>query len=148
MLEFGGGLGLACSLFRDLGRQVTYLDVEGLVSKFARWYFQRTGQQDIEVCMTPTEQVLLPAGRTWDFVFSDAVIEHLSDPSAAVNTLAQAVKPGGILYLIIDAHNVGPAFPMHRHIYMDRILKEAPALAAMEHLVHEGDGLNVFRQPS
>ena len=35
VLEFGGGLGLACSIFRGLGRKVTYLDVDGAASRFA-----------------------------------------------------------------------------------------------------------------
>jgi SAM-dependent methyltransferase len=148
VLEFGGGTGIACSLFRDLGRAVTYLDVPGPVSDFARWYFQRTGQDDIEMLMTPTDRVVLPAGRQWDFVFTDAVLEHLVDPAAAVEVLSRATRPGGILYLIIDAHNVGPAFPMHRHVYLDELLAGAPTLRDMDHLVHDGDGYNVFRQPA
>ena len=59
----------------------------------------------------------------------------------------QAVAPGGLLYMIIDAHNVGPDFPMHRHVYIQEILDRAPTLAAMDHLVHDGDGYNVFRAP-
>lgn len=148
VLEFGGGLGLTCSIFRDLGRRVTYVDVEGPVSRFARWYFAKTGQTDIEVLLTPVEKLVLPEGRQWDFVFSDAVIEHLVDPVGTVETLARVVRPGGILYLIVDAHTVDSRFPMHRHVYLDDLLAGSPALSAMEHVVHEGDGLNVFRKPS
>jgi hypothetical protein len=75
------------------------------------------------------------------------VIEHLTDPAATVDTLARAVRPGGVLYLIIDAHTVDPRFPMHRHVELRELLAQAPALAAMEHLLHDGDGLNAFRQP-
>lgn len=143
-MEFGGGLGLACSLFRDLGRRVTYVDIDGATSRFARWYFERTGQSDIEFLLTPQDELALPEGRQWDFVFSDAVIEHLIDPAPIVDRLARAVRPGGVLYLIIDAHNVTPAFPMHRHVYMDEILERAPALRAMKRVLHDGDGLNAF----
>jgi 2-polyprenyl-3-methyl-5-hydroxy-6-metoxy-1,4-benzoquinol methylase len=145
VLEFGGGLGLTSSIFRELGRRVTYVDVDGPVSRFARWYFERTGQQDIEMIMTPPETLVLPAGREWDFIFSDSVIEHLVDPEGTVDTLARAVRPGGILYLIIDAHNVDPRFPMHRHIHLADLLAKSPTLAAMDHLVHEADTVNVFR---
>ena len=144
VLEFGGGSGVACSLFRDLGRRVTYCDVDGPVSKFARWYFERTGQNDIEILLTPAERLELPRNRQWDFVFSDAVIEHLVDPAPTVDRLAQAVRPGGILYLIIDAHNVGPDFPMHQHVSIDDIIARAPALQSMRHVLHDGDGLNAF----
>lgn len=148
VLEFGGGLGLACSIFRELGRKVTYVDVDGVASRFARWFFERTGQTDIETILTPVECLDLPVGRQWDFVFSDAVLEHVTDATATVDTLARAVRPGGILYLIVDAHNVGPDFPMHRHVYLDELLAGSETLARMEHLVHDGDGYNVFRQPA
>jgi SAM-dependent methyltransferase len=148
VLEFGGGLGLTCSIFRELGRNVTYVDIDGPVSRFARWYFARTGQQDIEVWLTPQEQAVLPPDRQWDFVFSDSVIEHLLDPAGTVDTLARAVRPGGVLYLIIDAHTVDERFPMHRHIELAELLAGAPALAAMHHVLHDGDGLNVFRAPA
>lgn len=146
VLEFGGGLGLSCSLFRDLGREVTYVDIDGSASRFARWFFARTGQSDIEVVITPQDSLCLPAGRQWDFVFSDAVLEHLVDPAPTVDRLARAVRPGGTLYLIIDAHNVGPGFPMHRHVYLDELLARSDALRAMEHVLHDGDGLNAFVQ--
>ena len=37
VLEFGGGLGMACSIFRDLRRRVICVDVDGSASQFARW---------------------------------------------------------------------------------------------------------------
>lgn len=148
VLEFGGGLGVSCSIMRDLGRTVTYLDIDAAPSQFARWYFEHTNQQDIEVLLTPIERLVLPEGRQWDFIYSDSVIEHLVDPGGTVDTLAKAVRPGGVLYLLIDAHEVNEAFPMHRHIYIDELLQQAPALRKMEHVVHQGDGYNIFRQTS
>ena len=97
VIEFGGGLGLTCSLLRDEGRRVTYCDVDGPAAKFARWYFERTGQRDIEILHTPSSELVLPEGRQWDLVFSDSVIEHVPDPAATVERLARALKPGGTL---------------------------------------------------
>ena len=148
VLEFGGGLGLACSIFRDLGRAVTYVDVDGPVSRFARWYFAETAQTDIEVLLTPSDHLVLPTDRRWDFVFSDSVIEHLADPVGTVDTLARAVRPGGLLYLIIDAHAVHDSLPMHREIHLADLLAGSETLASMEHVLHDGDGLNAFRQPA
>lgn len=145
VLEFGGGLGLSCSIMRDLGRKVSYVDIDGSASRFARWYFERTGQQDIEVMLTPAKELVLPEGRQWDFIYSDSVIEHLVDPGGTVETLAKAVKPGGVLYLLIDAHSVEDGFPMHRHIHIEELLDESPSLRAMDHVLHDGDGYNVFR---
>jgi len=148
VMEFGGGLGFTCSLLRDEGRTVTYCDVDGPASRFARWYFDRVGQNDIEILLTPSEQVVLPEDRQWDLIFSDSVIEHVPDPAATVDRLARATKPGGLLYLIIDAHEVSPGFPMHQHICIDELIAASPALRQMEHAIAEGDTLNAFRAPS
>ena len=95
--------------------------------------------------LTPSERLVLPEGRQWDLVFSDSVIEHVPDPVGTVERLAQATRRGGLLYLIIDAHEVSPAFPMHRHVYLADLLAGAPTLRSMQHVLHEGDGLNAFR---
>jgi len=76
---------------------------------------------------------------------SDSVIEHVPDPAATVERLAQAVAPGGLLYLIIDAHEVSPAFPMHQHV--QDLLAAAPTLRALQHVKHDGDLVNAFRRP-
>jgi hypothetical protein len=39
LLDFGGGTGVFCEIAHELGRYVTYLDIPGLVSEFARWRF-------------------------------------------------------------------------------------------------------------
>jgi 2-polyprenyl-3-methyl-5-hydroxy-6-metoxy-1,4-benzoquinol methylase len=135
-------------MLRDEGKSVTYVDVDGPAARFARWYFARCGQADVEQILTPSERLVLPAGRHWDLVFSDSVIEHVPDPAGTVERLAQAVRPGGLLYLIIDAHEVSPAFPMHRHVHLAEILAGAPTLHGMQHVVHDGDGLNAWRAPA
>jgi len=70
------------------------------------------------------------------------VIEHVPDPAATVERLAQAVAPGGLLYLIIDAHEVSPAFPMHQHV--QDLLAAAPTLRALQHVKHDGDLVDAF----
>lgn len=145
VLEFGGGLGFCCSLLRDQGKRVTYCDVDGPAAKFAQWYFARCNQRDIEIVHTPSERLVLPAGRQWDLVFSDSVLEHVPDAAGTAERLAQAVRPGGLLYLIIDAHEVSPAFPMHRHVHLQDLLAGAPTLRSMQHVLHDGDTVNAFR---
>lgn len=145
VLEFGGGLGVACSIFRELGRRVTYVDVDGPAAQFAAWYFAKNGFTDIEQLLVAPQRLELPAGRQWDLIFTDAVLEHVIDPVATVETLARHVRPGGVLFLNIDAHNVNEQFPMHREIYIADLLAGCPTLAAMAHVRHEGDVTNVFR---
>ena len=42
-LEFGGGFGVMCQLAHEWGKEVTYVDLPGLVADFAAWRFQRHG---------------------------------------------------------------------------------------------------------
>lgn len=146
VMEFGGGLGFTCSLLRDQGRNVTYCDVDGPASRFARWYFERAGQDDVEVLLTPSAELVLPEDRQWDLIFSDSVIEHVPDPAATVDRLARATRPGGLLYLIIDAHEVSPGFPMHQHVNIDELIAASPTLQGMQREIADGDTLNAFRK--
>ena len=50
-----------------------------------------------------------------------------------------------MLYLLIDAHTVEEGFPMHRHVYLQELLDALAALRGMEHMLHDGDGYNIFR---
>lgn len=141
VLDFGGGLGFSASLLRDAGKQVTYVDVDGAVTAFARWYFERCGQDDIEVHTTAVGDVELPAGRQWDLVLAENVLEWLPDPVAAVERLAAAVRRGGTLFVRLDA----AAAPMAHAVSIDELLTRSPALQRLQHVLRGDDGRHAFR---
>lgn len=47
----------------------------------------------------------------FDWIICQAVLEHVSDPVAAVKNMAEVLNPTGFIML----HSHGPGFPEHRH---------------------------------
>lgn len=47
----------------------------------------------------------------YDWVVTQATLEHVVDPVAAIRTMLSVLKDGGYLYM----HSVGPAFGYHQH---------------------------------
>ena len=58
----------------------------------------------LEVVVTPGVDVVASAlalpfpDATFDFVFSQAVLEHLTDPALGVDEMVRVLKPGGVFY--------------------------------------------------
>ncbi len=142
-LDFGGGLGLASSLLADAGKRVTYCDVDGPAARFAAWYFARTGQP-VELLRTSAAEPALPAGRQWDVVLAEHVLEHVADPVATADALARAVAPDGLLHVVVDvgAHRLRPHA---RAVDADALLAGSAALRALLRLPAAEDGHLLFR---
>lgn len=143
VLDFGGGLGLAASLLAEVGKAVTYCDVDGPAANFAEWYFEQCGQA-IEVHRTPAREAVLPTDRRWDLVLVESVLEHVPDPAATIGRLARVVRSGGTLYLIVDPVEPPAAQPMRRRIDVDELLAGSPELRAMHHVLRGDRGQHAF----
>jgi SAM-dependent methyltransferase len=143
VLDFGGGLGLASSLLADAGKQVSYCDVDGPAARFAAWFFAH-GAQRVEMLRTSAARPELPAGRQWDVVLAEHVLEHVADPAATVEALARATARGGLLHVVLD---VAPqlAAPLTRHVDAATLLAGSQALAAMERVPLAGENHLLFR---
>ncbi|MBL8727385.1 MAG: class I SAM-dependent methyltransferase [Planctomycetes bacterium] len=144
VLDFGGGLGFSASLLRDAGKNVTYVDVDGPVTAFARWYFERCGQDDVEVGTTPSATAELPKGRQWDLVLAECVLECVPDPVATVERLARAVRGGGTLFVVLDG-GVEAAGATMRAVDVAALLAGSPTLRGMRHVLSGEDGRHAFR---
>ena len=112
-LEFGGGIGLVCEAVAGLGKEVTYLDIPGLVPDFAVWRFKKHGLPIRVLLSNPQE---LHLDERYDIIFSDAVLEHVIAPDQAVRELCAHVNPGGLLILLVDLSGPTPTNPMHRPV--------------------------------
>lgn len=112
-LEFGGGLGVVCEIVQGLGKDVTYLDIPGLVSEFAAWRFKK---YDLPVRMIMSNPEKLELQDAYDIIYSDGVLEHVVHPEQIVQTLCEHLNPGGIFVLIVDLAGPSEKFPMHRHV--------------------------------
>ena len=100
LLDFGGGTGVFCEIAHELGRYVTYLDIPGLVSEFARWRFWEY-QLPIGVQIASPENRLSSAVRR---LYFDAVPEHLPgrSRSSSWTTCAELCSTGGLLILYLS----------------------------------------------
>ncbi|HZN39486.1 MAG TPA: methyltransferase [Planctomycetota bacterium] len=143
VLDFGGGLGLTSSLMCEIGKQVTYCEVDGPALRFARWYFEGNGQRDIEVVRTPSATPQLPLDRRWDLVLVESVLEHVADPVATIENLASVVSSGGLLYLAIARTEA--ACPLRQPVAVADLMTGSAALRAMERVLETSDGRCVFR---
>jgi len=143
VLDFGGGLGFSASLLHEAGKRVTYVDVDGPVLAFARWYFERCGQHDVEVVSAPSAVAWLPAGRQWDLVLAERVLEYVGDPVSVVDRLAGAVRAGGTLFVQLEG--ITPANPLSQAIVLDDLLAGSAALRRLAHVLRGDDGRHAFR---
>lgn len=96
VLDFGGGLGDYSLQAYLWGKSVTYLDLPSRVMSFARWFSEKY-RMDISF-----EEATGRIDGRYDLIWSNAVLEHVEDPGETVRAMAQALKPGGMLFLLVD----------------------------------------------
>jgi len=112
-LDFGGGLGVMCQIAREWGKEVTYLDLPGLVADFAAWRFTRHGWP-IRVILSDPQRLALE--NEYDIIFSDAVLEHVVDPAQVIDELCTHIAPDGQLVLLVDLSGPSEQCPTHGEI--------------------------------
>src|SRR5262245_52664982 len=110
VLLYGDGIGTDSMALARRGHRVSYFDLPGMTSDFARFRFARDGfQNQIAVITRVTD---IPAGR-FDGVVCIEVLEHVSDPPGTMRNLYAALKTGGIALITESFESVGPAYPSH-----------------------------------
>lgn len=107
-LDFGAGVGSAAIVFARHGFDATLADISTNLLRFARWRFEKRGLGGAFIDLK-TER--LP-DRRYDMVTAMDVWEHLVDPVAAVDRVADAIAPGGFLFGRFAAQP-DPGYPQH-----------------------------------
>lgn len=110
-LDFGSGVGSNAILFAKRGFNVTLADVSETMLDFARWRLERRG---LRANFINLNRERLPRER-FDFVTAVDVCEHLSEPEAVINRIAQSLKMGGAF---VFNHRVGEDEERPMHILM------------------------------
>lgn len=108
--EFGAGTGQACLFLKTCldGKNVTYIDVPSRVFDFAAFRFKKY-DANIKMLENSFDQTNLPL-RCFDFIFSDAVLEHIVNIQQTCENLHDSLKPDGYLYILYDTEE---NFPSH-----------------------------------
>lgn len=92
MFEIATGLGAVVETARDLGWQPQGIEF----SPYAAGHVtHRTG---IPIRVGPAEEMQLEAG-AYDLIIMDNLFEHLARPRQVLRTAADALRPGGVIYL-------------------------------------------------
>jgi 2-polyprenyl-3-methyl-5-hydroxy-6-metoxy-1,4-benzoquinol methylase len=122
-MDFGAGVGSGGILFARHAFEVTLADISSTLLGFSRWRLDRR--------RLPASYIDLKADRLphhgFDFVTAMDVLEHLVDPVETVESLWDALTPGGLLYARISSE---PDEDRPQHIVQDF----GPTLARMRAL--------------
>jgi SAM-dependent methyltransferase len=117
VLDIGSGLGqLTRAMARRVGATALVVGVErsGEQLAEARRLAELAGEQDV-VEFRQGEATSLPLREqewgTFDVAHTRFLLEHVTDPAAAVREMLRAVKPGGRLVLEDDGHDVLRIWP-------------------------------------
>lgn len=90
MLEFGAGWGFWSRMAKAYGYEVYGFDTSEPRATYAR-------SQGVEY-YTSLDEI---ADESFDFLFSDQVFEHITDPVDALRRVARALRPGGIARIAV-----------------------------------------------
>jgi protein-L-isoaspartate O-methyltransferase len=114
-LEFGGGVGVFCEIVARMGKQVSYMELPGIVFDFARWRFKKLGL-NLKAIEAKADTIYLTG--KYDIVYTDAVLEHLPQPLQleATRALARAVATDGLLIFLVDLSGPSKENPMHHNV--------------------------------
>ncbi len=107
-LDFGAGVGSAGILFAQAGFEVSLADISSSLLGFADWRLRR---REMACRLIDLKKEPLPSS-AYDFVTAMDVWEHLVDPVATVDVIADAMAVGGILFGRFAAE-VDANYPQH-----------------------------------
>jgi SAM-dependent methyltransferase len=97
ILEIGCGTGHNLAMLREFGR-VDALELDEEARRLAE---ERLGRK---VLSSPLPELSEVPERRYDLVGAFDVIEHIADDKAALDSIAQTLKPGGKLVVTVPAH--------------------------------------------
>ena len=104
VLDCGGGSGAFAVPLAALGHQVTVLDISpDALAALA----QRAAEQRVDAAITGLAEdvdnlAAVVGSRQFGLVLAHEILSELEDPAAAVGAMAAAVRPGGLLSVLID----------------------------------------------
>jgi 2-polyprenyl-3-methyl-5-hydroxy-6-metoxy-1,4-benzoquinol methylase len=110
VLLYGDGIGTDSIMLARRGHLVTYFDLPGKTSDFARFRFKREG---LDQQIKAVEQASDIPAEVYDVVICVEVLEHVVDPLGVMKNLYRALRPGGIALITESFECVGEEYPSH-----------------------------------
>jgi SAM-dependent methyltransferase len=110
VLLYGDGIGTDSIALARRGHKVTYYDLPGTTSEFARFRFAREELQDRIAVITDAREIL---PESFDAVVCIEVLEHVVDPVGTMKDLYAALRTGGIALITESFESIGPDYPSH-----------------------------------
>ncbi|MFT5770308.1 MAG: SAM-dependent methyltransferase [Lysobacterales bacterium] len=137
-LDAGCAIGLSLSLAEIRGLQAVGIEPEARLAEFGRT------KLGVDIRHTKLNEAGLEAG-SFDLIFCEQVLEHVSDPRQFLNSLKRLLAIGGQLYI-----GVPPVFALNRlsTIFMRKSGLALPG-AVLSNIFHDPDEhINVFSRQS
>lgn len=91
LLDHGGGTGLSWISAKETGFDAYYLDPDQVATRFVADNFGLTAEKIVTDLGAET--------RTFDYILSDNVVEHVTDPAGFIRHLYDKLAPGGKLVI-------------------------------------------------
>lgn len=140
VLDVGCGGGLLAESLAKRGARMTAIDRAAGMIEVARLHAAASGL-DIDYRLQPAEELAEREPAAFDVVTCMEMLEHVPNPGATIDTLAQLVKPGGMMFLstinrdwrafllaIVGAEYVAGLVPKGTHEY-ERLIRPAEIAA-------------------
>ena len=99
ILDVGAGAGQVMKAFQDEGYDIYGIEPS---EPFCRFIIEKMGVKAEKLKNVSIEDAEFPEGN-FDFINLAVVLEHLYDPSAAINKMIGWLKPEGILYIEVPS---------------------------------------------
>lgn len=127
VLDVGCGYGYTTVALATVCKHVVAIEPSPGLHQKAADVVARSGRANIDLRLGGIEDV--PERRAFDLVILDNVLEHIPDQPRALATIAAALKPAGVLYLLVP----NKAWPIEAH-YRLPFLSYLPLRAANAYL--------------
>jgi len=128
LLDHGGGTGLSWISAKELGLDTYYLDPDQVATRFVKDHFGLGEEQIVHDLNRET--------RRFDFILSDNVVEHVTDPAGFVKHLYDKLAPGAKLVIKTPRAANGETLfnPVVLALYFANIYKDTGVPGALKSL--------------